>query len=244
MVLCVLLLQLVAVGSSSVLDAADQAFERIDYPMALAGYMTVVQDTPADVGVLWRLARVYVCMGEVADEPERGTYLHHAEEYARRCIAVDSMSAEGHTWLTAALGYIAFYATRAEQVRLAWEILREADKAIELNPNNDAAFSIKGSLYRALGNAGWLERQLAQIFLGRLPRGGFEEGEAALQRAIALGPDVMRHYYEMAVLYVDWGRNEEAKQMLIQARSRPIRVAIDRPRLVKIQELLSELGAR
>jgi tetratricopeptide (TPR) repeat protein len=241
MALCVLLLQLVTVGSAPALDAADQAFEHIDYPVALAGYMSIVREVPDDVGVLWRLARVYVCMAEVADEPQRGLYLRRGEEYARKCITADSMSAEGHTWLTAALGYIAFYGTKAEQVKLTWEILREADKAIELNPKNDAAFSIKGSLFRALGNAGWLERQLAQLFFGRLPDGGYEESEAALLRAIALGPDVMRHSYELAVLYIDWGRKEEAKKFLIQARSLPIRVAIDRPRLVKIQELLSGL---
>jgi len=241
MALCIFLFQLVTLGSNPALDAADQAFERIEYPVALAGYISLVREIPDDGAVLWRLARVYICMAEVADEPQRGMYLRRGEEYARKCIAADSMSAEGHTWLTAALGYIAFYGSKSEQVKLAWEILREADKAIELNPNNDAAFSIKGSLYRALGNAGWLERQLAQLFFGRLPDGGFEEGEAALLRAIALRPDVMRHAYELGVLYVDWRRKEEAKKVLIQARSLPVRVAIDRPRLVKIQELLSEL---
>jgi tetratricopeptide (TPR) repeat protein len=238
----VLLLYLLAAlsGPRSVVPG-DEAFEKLDYPGAVQAYEHELEHDPRNAEFLWRLARVYVCMAETAEEPDRGRWLQSAEEHARRCIAADSTCPEGHTWRGAALGYIAFYAPMSDQVRLAWEILGETKRAIALNPRDDAAYSIRGSLYRALGNAGWFQRQVARLFLGKLPPGGFEEGETALLEAIRLAPDVMRHQYELGVLYVDWGKPQEARRALESARALPVRVGIDRPRQKKIEELLAQI---
>jgi hypothetical protein len=50
----------------------------------------------------------------------------------------------------------------------------------------------------------------------------------------------MRHHYELGVLYLDWGRVVEARQVLLHAAKLPIRVAIDRQRVEKIRQLLAE----
>jgi len=121
-------------------------------------------------------------------------------------------------------------------------LLREVDAALALNPNDDAAYSIKGSFYRAIGNVGWFQRQLAAIFVGRIPKGGFEEAEVALKKAVALAPDVMRHSYELGILYIDMDRKDDARKILKRAAALPIRVAIDRPRLKRIQELLTTMA--
>lgn len=164
-----------------------------------------------------------------------------AEEYARRCIRSDSTVAEGHTWLAAALGYIALSEGTHRQAEISNEILAETHRALQLNPLDDAALSIRGSLFRALGNVGWLKRQFASILFGGVPPGGFEEAEEALRRAIALAPDVMRHPYELGVLYLDWGREEKAREAFTQAQGLPVRVAIDRPRREKTTLFLSRL---
>jgi tetratricopeptide (TPR) repeat protein len=219
----------------------DGAFTNLDYPTAVREYEAALEAKPGDAQVLWRLSRVYVCMAETAEEPDRTRLLQSAEEFARRSIASDSTLPEAHTWRAAALGYIAFYAGVSDQVRLTWEILTETEKALALNPRDDAAYSIRGSLYRALGGAGWLKRQLAQLFVGKLPPGGYEEGEAALLQAVSLAPDVMRHHYELGVLYLDWGKIPEARRALERAQELPIRVGIDRPRKSKIGELLRKI---
>jgi tetratricopeptide (TPR) repeat protein len=221
--------------------SGDSAFTSIDYPIAVREYEGALEAHPGDAQVLWRLARVYVCMAETAEEPDRGKLLQSAEEYARRSIDSDSTLPEAHTWRAAALGYIAFYAGMSKQVRLAWEILAETDKSLALNPHDDAAYSIRGSLYRALGGAGWLRRQLARLFVGKLPPGGYEEGEAELLQAVRLAPDVMRHHYELGVFYLDWGKIPEARRVLERARDLPVRVAIDRPRKARIGELLKKI---
>lgn len=229
-------------GTAAV-SAGDEAFLRIDYPAAMTAYEDALRETTDNAGLLWRLSRVSVCMGEVADEPQRMQFFRAAEGYARKCIAADSTLPEGHTWLAGALGYEAWYSDAADQVSISYEILRELDRALTLNPNDDIAYSIKGSFFRALGNIGWLKRQLAALFLGHLPSGGFEESEAALLKAVSLSPQRMRHLYELGVLYIDMNRRDDAKKMLEKAKLLPVQTAIDRPRLEKIKQLLTTLEA-
>ena len=224
--------------SPSILSG-DEAFFKIDYSSAIAVYETGLRQWPDDPHLLWRLARACVCMGEVAPANDRDMLFQKAERYALRCIIADSTRPEGHTWRAAALGYIALHAGMKDQVRLSRELVKETDIALALNPRDDAAYSIRGSFYRALGNVGWLQRQLAAIFVGSVPDGGFEQSEDALKQAIAIAPEVMRHHYELAVLYIDWGRREEARAFLQHAATLPVRVAIDRERLEKIRELLA-----
>ena len=180
-------------------------------------------------------------MGEVATGSERERHFRDAEVYARGCIRLDSTIGEGHTWLAAALGNIAAYEGSRAKVRLANEIRGELDIALALNPDDDVALSVLGSFYRALGNVSWIERQLAAVFLGSLPDGGYEEAEAALRRAIALAPTVLRHQFELALLYIDWGKTGEARGVLEQCRTLPVLVASDIPTRGEAERLIGEL---
>jgi len=227
--------------SPSTIADGDEAFSRIDYPAAVSMYETILRDRPDDPGVLWRLARAYTCMAEVNEGDRQLTQLKKAEVYARECVRVAPENAEGHTWLAGVLGYRAMDAGVTEQIALSNELVHELDRALAINPDDDAAYSIKGSFYRALGNVGWLRRKLAALFIGNVPEGGFEEAEVALKRAIALAPEIMRHHYELGVLYLDMGLKDEAVRCFERAIVLPMRVAIDRPRRERARELLSGL---
>jgi len=224
------------------LASGDASFIQMDYPSAVRDYEEALDEMPRAPMLHWRLARAYVCIAEVEDDGQRRvSALRSAETHARECIREDSLRWEGHTWLAAALGYLALEVGMQEQISLSRELLAETDRALALNPNDDAALSIRGSFYRALGNIGWFKKQLASIFVGKIPDGGFAEAERSLLEAVALAPDIMRHPYELGVLYVDMGRIPEACALFAQAARLPVRVAIDRPRLEKIRLFLGEL---
>lgn len=223
------------------LASGDRAFVLIDYPSAVVAYETALAERPDDPELLWRLARVCVCMGDVADGGNRKELYTKAEGYARRCVAAQPESSHGHAWLAASLGCLAMFEGGRAKVRLSREIKEELDRALELDPANDIAWSVLGSFHRALGNVSWLERQLAALLMGGLPAGGYEEGAAALQKAVALAPDVMRHQVELALLYMECGERKKAIALLKEARKLPVTVASDRKRLRKIESLLKEL---
>ena len=88
---------------------ADQEFTRINYPLAITLYDSVLTASADSASVLWRLARVYVCMADVSPRELKLDLYHKAEAFARRCIHADSMKSEGHTWRAAALGNIAMF---------------------------------------------------------------------------------------------------------------------------------------
>lgn len=224
------------------LAAGDAAFLRIDYPSAISIYESLLDKSPDNADLLWRLARVYVCQGDVVPFSEKENFYRKAEHYARRAVRADPNKAEAYTWLAAALGNLAMYYGGGAKVQLATEIKQVLDKAIALNPRDDVAYSILGSFYRSLATVSWFERQVANVFLGGLPEGGFAEAERALKKAIELSPNTMRHYFELGLLYLEHNRLKEAREAFEQAQQQPILVASDRQRLMQAKKMLAHIN--
>jgi tetratricopeptide (TPR) repeat protein len=119
-------------------------------------------------------------------------------------------------------------------------IKSDLERAIELNPQDDIAFSILGSFYIALGDVSWIERQLAAIFLGGLPEGGFLEAKENLTRAILLAPGIIRHHIELGRLFMLLERHEEALTEFRLVLSLPVKWGSDE----RTQQLASEFISR
>lgn len=234
------LLLLPALSLPSVLEG-DQEFARINYPGAVALYTAALAATPDSAGVLWRLARVYVCMGDIAPGDRKHEIYQQADTFAQRCIRADSTRSEGHTWRAAALGNIAMFEGGKTKVQLTHVIKRELDAAIALDAGNDIAYSILGSFYLAIGNVSWIERQLAAIFLGSLPEGGYPEAEQALKKAIALAPAVIRHHFELGRVYMETDRPQEAVEEFRRAMGLPVQLGSDSRTQDSARKLVEEL---
>jgi tetratricopeptide (TPR) repeat protein len=229
---------------AAIIAAADSAFKRLDYPVALASYRQALSAAPDQAEVLWRLARLRVIQSEATDSGLDEPLLREAEEYARRAVRSEPACAEARVWLAGTIGFLALTAPVNDQVRMSREIMAQTDTALALNPHDDVVYSIRGSFFHALGNVGWVKKNLAALFLGSVPPGGYPESEVALRKAIEIAPQVMRHQYELAVLYIDWGRVEEAVEVLSRAAQLPVQVASDVPRLKKVRSLLRDLESR
>jgi len=217
-------------SSPSSVERGDQEFVSRNYPLAVAVYDSVLTTSRDSASVLWRLARVYICVADVAPEDQQLELYRRAETYASRSISCDSTKSEGHSWRAAALGSVAMFEGSKAKVRLCTVIKQELERAIELNPHDDVAFSILGSFYKTLGDVSWLERQLASLFLGDLPEGGYDASERAFIQAIALAPRVIRHHFELGALYMELERNEEALVEFRHVLSLPLLLASDAAR--------------
>lgn len=243
------LILLVIAGSSlaaqnrpDAIARGDSAFYALNYDRAVEEYRSALRNTDS-AAVLWRLARVLICMGDV-EEGERSERLYReAEQHAQRAVQLDALSADTHTWYAAALGSVALHVGGKTKVQYTHKILHELNRAIQLNPANDIAYSILGSFHRALGGLRWIERQLATIFLGKLPEGSFEDGERALKKAIELNPEAARHRYELGMLYLDWGKNELARQEFARVTTLPIITARDLQNKADAERRLQELSS-
>lgn len=193
-------------------------------------------------GVLWRLARVFICMGDVEQGDRSEQLYREAETFAERAVQLDSLSADAHTWYAAALGSVALHVGGKTKVKLTHDILRELHRAIALDPSNDIAYSILGSFYRALGSLSWLERRLATLLLGSIPEDSYEDGERALKKAIELHPTAPRHYYELGLLYTEWDKPELARELLMRSTTFPPITLRDIQNRADAERRLREMG--
>lgn len=226
-ILLAFLLPLIATNNNSPAFPGDLEFASREYASAIAAYETHLQNTPDSAEVFWRLARVQICLGDIAEDAESEEHYRAGERLARTAVRVDSTNSNAHTWLAVAVGSIAVFEGSKSKIRMANEIKYHLDRAITLNPNDDVAYSVLGSFYAALGNISWLERQLAKVFLGRIPDGGYEEAETAFKRAIAIAPTVVRHHYALGLLYKTLERDPEAAAEFERVSSLPVTLARD-----------------
>jgi tetratricopeptide (TPR) repeat protein len=228
--------------NSPLLQRGDQFFMKQEYYTAIAAYEEHLQQNPDDPEALWRIARAYISIGDVAPRDEREPFSRKAEVFASRAVRSDSLNSNAHTWRAVALGYIALYEGSRTKVRLCNEIKNELDLAIRLDPKNDVAYSIYGTFYRTLGKVTWYERSLANLLLGGLPDGGFEEAEAALKKAIALAPNLIRHQFELGMVYIEMDRPDDARRIFTGALKLPVLLASDVQRIERMKRRLSQMN--
>lgn len=229
------------------LQQGDSAFYTMNYEKADSLYSIVLDMRPDNAAVNWRLARLYVSMGEALppeNTDERQPYYTKAVQHAETCIGNDDHIAEGHTWLAASLGVLADNIGPREKIKRVNSIKSELDRALELNPEDDVALSILGSFNREIAGMGWLEKVFAKTFLGSLPEGSYEEAEEMLKRAIVSNPRVIRHYHELGKLYSDMKRYQEAVDVLQEALTKPVLMKSDERRLKNIRTLIKKLSRK
>ncbi len=220
----------------------DNQFLAMHYSAALNSYDSLMRAGRDSAEVFWRMARAHICIGDVVEGDSSRYHYRAAEGYARRAVTLDPSLPSARTWYAAALGSVALHEGGKTKIRMVWEVKRQLDTALALNPDDDIAWSILGSFYRALANLGWIERQLAALLFDRLPDGSYEEAESALLKAAALNPDAPRHWYELGLLYLDWDKPSLARKALETAAGLPFITARDKQNKVDALEKLAQLG--
>ncbi|NTV01209.1 MAG: hypothetical protein HGB04_00285 [Chlorobiaceae bacterium] len=232
-------------GKQAPFAAADRAFMALQYEKADSLYDAMRQSNPESADLYWKLARLNISLAETysPNDTERRMPLYtKAVDYARKAVSIDSTNAAAHTWLAASLAVKADKTGSKEKLARAKEIKRELDKALALNPHDDVAWSILGSYYRQVSSIGWMSRLLGNTFVGRMPEGNPEAAEKAFKKAISLNPRAIRHYHELALLYIDQHRDEEALQTLQAAVRKPVLMKSDLRRLEEIRELIKKMS--
>ncbi|HSY62371.1 MAG TPA: hypothetical protein VK796_10865 [Cytophaga sp.] len=228
--------------SSSILKQQDDAIANGDKYFTLMRYRDAIAWCNLDSSkaeAQWKIAKANICYGDVAPASEKERYFRAAEKAATRCIVLEPLNNNGYTWRAAALGNIAIFEGSTARVKLCNSIKTDVLKAIELNPNDDIAYSILGSLYREIGNISWLEKKLAMTFIGKIPDGGYVESEQSFNKAIAINANVMRHWYELGLLYTYWDKDEKAVAAFHRAKTCPVLIASDKNKLVDIEKRIS-----
>ena len=171
---------------------------------------------------LWKAGRAAVDVAkQIEDEDPRSRVARDslyqlARGYAERAIRADSTDADGHFVLALALGRLALTRGGRERVRFGQIVYRQAARAIALRPGHDGAHHILGAWHAEAKRLSAVERFFARLLLGAgfLSIASWDSAVAHLTRAVELDPRYIYHRLELAEVYVDLKRYQDARQQL------------------------------
>ncbi|MBP6672782.1 MAG: hypothetical protein KA247_06510 [Bacteroidetes bacterium] len=219
--------------------SGDRSFREQRYTEAISAYSRSIEQDRRNGEAYWRAVRAYICLGDISERALQKRYYRDAYDLSQKALLADSMNSNVQCWYAVAMGYQALEEGSRRKVELCNSIKRSLERAIELDPNNDVAYSIFGTFYRALGNISWFEHQLADLLLGGLPPGGYAEAESMLLKAVRIAPNIIRHRYELGLVYFDIGQKEKGLKIFTEALALPMTLASDHERILDMKKRLS-----
>ena len=204
-----------------------------DLPTALAHYEAALALDSTDYEANWRASIVLLDQGEQIPDsvrsPERDSLYARAERLARRAVAADSIDANGHFALAAAVGRASLSMGKKARIRRARIIRDEAERTIAIDPRHDGAYHILGRWNAEIMRLSGLSRFFAKSLLGAgiFSEASWEGAISNMERAVALDPGRLYHHLELAQIYVDRKRYDDARAQLRELEALPDREIMD-----------------
>ncbi len=167
----------------------------------LALQLSVRAPESRDVGVLLRLAELYLDLGDdlYADEGLKRKAFEEGAAIAKRAMQLDEKNPDAHFLYAATTGSVAKLQGLTAGPLIVKELKRHVERALELLPTHAQALQMMGGL---LAELPWL--------LG----GDQAAGEIYLKRAIAADPKFTNARLILAKLYLKQNREGEAREQL------------------------------
>lgn len=209
------------------------AFDRRDPATALQHFDDALRADSANYDANWRSALALVNLGaqtpDSVKSPERDSLYALAVERARRAVATKPDGAEGQFILANALGRSALSKPTDEKIKLAGEVRAAALRAIELNPSHDGAYHVLGRWNAEIMRLSGVNRFLAKNLMGGhvLSQASWDGAISNLERAVALDPSRITHHLDLARVYIDRKRWNDARAQLNAVDSLPVREFLD-----------------
>lgn len=169
---------------------------------------------PSTYAELWQAAATAVDQGEFERNAAVRTALYaKATSYARRAVSLNPGDAEGHFHLSRALGRTALALGPRDRVKYGIEVRDEAMTALRLAPRHPGALHIMGVWHAEIMRLSGIARTVARAFLGGQVFGTASWSEAVryLELAVEIEPARLVHRLDLARIYRDLDRPEEAR---------------------------------
>jgi tetratricopeptide (TPR) repeat protein len=216
--------------------------KKFDNYKALEKYTEAYKIDPQNYGVLWKLSKVYVDIGEhlpanTKEEKKKQLEMYEkAREFAELAIKVNPNGSMGYTRRAIALGRIALFKGVWESIDLVKEVEKDCEKAIQLDPNNSVAYYVLGRTHAKL-----CERpKFARNLLG-LGWASYEEAIKNYEKAISLRPTFIMYRLDAAKAYIEVKNYAKAKEHLMKISELPTEDEDDPQFRKEARELLEKI---
>jgi tetratricopeptide (TPR) repeat protein len=185
------------------LAKGDGFYHSFDNERALFEYKIAYEMAPDSFATLQRLVRIYGDMGrlqlhkDTSSETCYKTALAFADSLSQRFPG----RAESHFWLALSAGSLIPFHGAKEKVQTSRIVLREANRAIEIDSGFALAYVILGIFEREASKITWFERLIANVVFGADFSGSLTQSETFLRKSVILNPSNSYGYYELFMTY-------------------------------------------
>lgn len=225
------------------LQSADSLYHHFEYKESLPYYEKALQAEPENYEIIWKYCRALVDAGEMEKDKDKQKEMYiKASEIIDKAIELEPNRPEGHLYAAIAYGRRALSAGAKERVKLSKKIRAEAEKAIELDPQNDIAYHVLARWHRKISNLSWIEKKFANIFLGGIPKdASMEKAVEYFKKAIDLNPNYINHHLQLGITYKKMKKYDLAREELQKALSLKAISPRDKLYQKEAQKLLEEI---
>ena len=207
-------------GAQSVQDLITEADQfstvAFDNQKALEKLQQAEKLDANNFGVLWRISRSYVDIGEHlpgktdAEKEKQLEYYQKAFDYADKAVKAKPDSATGYIRRAIANGRVALFKGVWSAIDFVKQVKADCEKAISLDPNNATAYYIFGRTHMKLCE----KSKMIRWPLG-LGWANMEESLKYFDKAVALRPGFILYRLDAARAYQSEDNYSKAKELLI-----------------------------
>ena len=198
-----------------------------------------------DAELLWKASHLHSRVGfRFDDEKKKESYYNRAVSLAQQALQADSTSAGAHFALAAAKGRMALISSARERVAASRAIKYHAEQALVYDSTHAKAAHLLGRWHFKAANLSFAEKMAANVLFGGMPEGASNEKAVKwYRRAIKYGDDnSILYYYDLARVYHEMGRDQEAIDACEKALQLPETMPDDPKLKQKARDLKRELS--
>lgn len=202
---------------------ADSLYDNYQDKQALELYSTILDENPNNYFALWRTSFLYSRVGNrLGDEDKKKEYFKKAIAHAEQSLEVDSTDTQSNFVMSVAMGRKAIISGARERVASSREIKKYADRAIKYDSTNAGAWHVLGRWNFKVANLSWIERTAANTLFGGIPGNASNQKAAEfIEKAILINDAYVLYYYDLAKVYDEQGRDQQAISTCQQALELP-----------------------
>uniref|UniRef100_A0A8R1HZ81 TPR_REGION domain-containing protein n=1 Tax=Caenorhabditis japonica TaxID=281687 RepID=A0A8R1HZ81_CAEJA len=188
------------------------------------------------IDILWRLAKFCNEIANSVDKSKRKDIITEGKKYATEAWDQDSNNFLAARWAALMSGKITEYLGTKDKIEEGKKCKEYLDRAISIQPKEDAVLHLRGRWALSVANLSWLERKAAAVFYAEPPTATVEEAIADLQAAYDINPEWIENtvylgkalhqkgdkaaaktYFEKALSIAP--KNDNEKELLTEAKS-------------------------
>jgi tetratricopeptide (TPR) repeat protein len=206
-------------------------------------FKEVLKLKPGNIFALVRCSELAGRIGRLQNSKEKQLDYYKASKlYAERALRINEDDSEANLVMAIATGRLAMLKRGREKVEDVRDVKKYAERAIQLNPENFKALHILGKWNVEVSSLSALERELAKILFGGLPKASYEVALKYFLKAEALKPDFILNYFEMAKLYLKINKKPKALELLKHLLILPISASDDEMIKGEAKQLLMKIS--